>query len=269
VSAGAAVYIVWLTSGDAFATDAMLVEHTLEPGPEGLQRLALRRMAEAREAASLLGVSSTRQIFLGYPDRGLLELLVDNYLTPMRSKHTGAVQVPYTDALSPQAAYTGYNLERDLGRVLATVRPTLVLAPSPLDRHPDHRAAGSLTVRALSALGQLDRGRYWIVHAGSEWPQPHGLHAELPLTPPLSGRGLQWQELELTLKERNLKQASIRAHHTQMEIMGSFLLAYVRSSELFATAPVPEPSANSRSDIPLSSTPPGSAMHPAATARNP
>jgi hypothetical protein len=75
---GGSVAIVWITSGDAFELDEMVVEHTLHPRA-GLEKLAVLRMAEARQAATTLGVAADNQYFLGYPDRGIRRLLLDHY----------------------------------------------------------------------------------------------------------------------------------------------------------------------------------------------
>jgi LmbE family N-acetylglucosaminyl deacetylase len=243
-AAGARVAIVWLTSGDAFELDAILVEHRLRPGRTGLERLAHERMAEARAAAGLLGVPARDQFFLGYPDRGLHRLLADRYYQSYRSRYTGAESVPYEEALAPGAAYQGRNLERDLATVIERVQPTLVLAPTPLDAHPDHRAAGELVIRAMGARAQLPRVAWWIVHTSHHlpgarrWPAPRGLHAELGLTPPRHA-ALDWQAWELSDGERRGKERAVHAHRTQMEVMAPFLLAFVRRNELYAGEPLP------------------------------
>src|SRR5205807_1738354 len=84
-----------------------------------LRDLAAKRMQEARTAAALLGLPAERQFFLGYPDRGLLKLLTDNYATPYHSKYTAAASVPYDTALFPGHPYTGASLERDFEAVRA------------------------------------------------------------------------------------------------------------------------------------------------------
>lgn len=244
-AAGARVAIVWLTSGDAFELDAMVVGRTPHPGKRGLERLAIRRMAEAKVAAGRLGVQKEDIFFLGYPDRGLSRLLTDYYHRSYRSRYTGADSVPYGDALAPGAAYQGQNLERDLLAVIGAVQPTLVLAPTPLDAHPDHRAAGELASRVLSARGEPDRAAWWIVHVSHHepfrhrWPTPRGLHPELPLDPPPRA-ALAWQVWPMDAAEERSKEQAIRAHHTQMEVMAPFLLAFVRRNELYAREPLPE-----------------------------
>lgn len=242
-AAGARVAIVWLTSGDAFELDAILVEHRVHPGKLGLERLAIERMAEARAAAGLLGVTAEDEYFLGYPDRGLNRLLADRYYQSYRSRYTGAESVPYANALSPGAAYQGRNLERDLGTVIERLQPTLLLAPTPLDAHPDHRATGELVSRLMGARSELDRVAWWIVHASHHrasvhhWPEPCGLHPDLALAPP-RGAALPWQAWELSPAEQAGKQRALRAHRTQMEVMASFLLAFDRRNELFADQPL-------------------------------
>src|SRR6267142_130195 len=113
LEAGGHVSIVWLTSGDGSELDLLVVEKSLFIKPGKLRDLALRRMQESREAATILGVPGERLYFLGYPDRGILSIITDNYITPYRSKFTDATAVPYANALSPGHAYTGQNLEHD------------------------------------------------------------------------------------------------------------------------------------------------------------
>jgi LmbE family N-acetylglucosaminyl deacetylase len=238
--AGGHASIVWVTSGDGSELDLLVVERSLFVRPQKLRDLADRRMAEARAAATILGVPEGQQFFLGYPDRGVLKLVTDNYATPYHSKYTGGSAVPYDGALSPGHAYTGENLEYDFATVLDRVRPTLILAPSPQDTHPDHRATGILVLREMSHRDQLSRVRYWIVHGGEGWPSPRGLYRGLPLIPPPRSRGLAPSAFVLEPDEQDHKLEALRAYRTQMEVMSSFLLAFVRTTELFSERPVPD-----------------------------
>jgi LmbE family N-acetylglucosaminyl deacetylase len=235
LAAGAAVGIAWVTAGDGFELDALVVEHTLRPGGAQMQRLGTQRLHEAQAAATVLGVPTGAQFILGYPDRGIEALLGPNYQQAYRSAYTGNSQVIYPGAISLGAAYTGVNLERDLERVLEDFRPTLVFAAAPQDLHPDHRASGALVRRLLERRGQLGELRYWIVHA-NEWPRPYGLHPDLPLLPPLAAESLAWRSLELSDSERQRKLAAIDTHASQVEVMGPLMKAFVRANELFAPA---------------------------------
>jgi len=238
VAAGGHASIVWLTSGDGSELDMLLIERALRIHPQKMRDLADKRMREARAAAGVLGVPTRGQYFLGYPDGGLLTLVTDHFTTPYYSKFTGAVSVPYSDAVAPGHLYTGESLERDFGRVLDLVRPTLVLAPSPQDAHPDHRAAGIVTLQVLSRRHELARARFWIVHGGHQWPSPRGLRMRLPLAVPPRGKGLELAAFDLDPLEEEDKLEAVRAYYTQMRVMSSFLLSFVRTNELYSSLPV-------------------------------
>jgi LmbE family N-acetylglucosaminyl deacetylase len=232
-SRGATIAIVWITAGDGFALDAMLVEHAPWPTQSVMRRLGELRLTEAAAAAGELGVARERQYFLDYPDRGVAALAGDYYQRSYRSESTGLSAVAYAGAFSPGASYTGSNLARDLGRVIDTFQPTLVLAAAPQDRHPDHSASGALARRLLAERGQLGRLRYWIVHA-THWPQPRAYQPQLPLAPPAAASALHWQQLALSPQERAHKLAALRAHRSQLRVMETLLLSFVRANELFA-----------------------------------
>jgi LmbE family N-acetylglucosaminyl deacetylase len=239
VAAGGRASIVWLTSGDASELDLFFIERELLIRPDKMRDLAARRMREARAAAAVLGVPPDRQFFLGYPDEGLMTLVTDHFTTPYYSRFNGAVSVPYPDTFAAGHPYDGESLERDFARVLDTVRPTLVLAPSPLDAHPDHRAAGIVTLQVLSRRHELTAARFWIVHGGALWPSPRGLELQRPLTEPPRGRGLGLTAFQLDPREEAGKLQAVRQYHTQLSVMSSFLLAFVRTNELYSWLPMP------------------------------
>lgn len=237
VRAGGRASVVWITSGDASFLDLLLIEKRLTRSASRQRTLAERRMREARAATALLGVPEERQLFLGYPDRGVLELLTAHHDAVYTSRSTASAAVPYPDALFPGHAYTGASLERDFAAVLERIRPTLVLAPSPRDSHPDHRGTALLTLRTLAARGELSAVRCWIVHGGEGWPSPRELSPGLPLTrAPLLG-GVPLAPFELTPAEEDLKLAAVRAYPTQLSTLAPFLLAFVRTTESFSAAP--------------------------------
>jgi LmbE family N-acetylglucosaminyl deacetylase len=236
VRAGGRASVVWITSGDASELSLLLIEKSLFLRPEQARDLAVRRMREARTASARLGVPAAGQLFLGYPDRGVLRLLTDHRARPYTSGFTGAAAVPYPEALFPGHPYTGESLERDFGAVLERLQPTLILAPSPRDSHPDHRAAGLLTIAVSTRRGMLPGVRYWIVHGGEGWPSPRGLLPGVPLTAAPRSRGpLAVFALEPAEEDRKLE--ALRAYDTQMRAQAPFLLAFVRSTELFASLP--------------------------------
>jgi LmbE family N-acetylglucosaminyl deacetylase len=239
LSAGGAVSVVWITSGDGSPLGSLIIEKSLWGDPQKMRAYAQRRMQEARTATAALGVPASGQLFLGYPDGGVLQLLSDYRTRPYRSRFTAAAAVPYEAALFPQHPYTGENLERDFAAVLRRVRPTLILAPSPLDSHPDHRATGLLTIAALR--DNPIAVRYWIVHGGEGWPSPRGLLPGVPLTPPPLGAALAPGAFALSPREEDGKLAALRAYDTQLQVMEAFLLAFVRTTELYSVQPTVPP----------------------------
>jgi len=70
--------------------------------------------------------------------------------------------------------------------------------------------------------------RYWIVHGGEFWPIPRGYEPDLELNPPPLGHGLSQTPFELEPEEEQRKRLAINAYRTQMEVMSSFLLSFVR-----------------------------------------
>jgi hypothetical protein len=77
------------------------------------------------------------------------------------------------------------------------------------------------------------------VHGGDGWPDPPRYEPDAELTPPPRGKGLEFQPFRLEAADERGKADALRAYHTQMEVMGSFLLSFVRTTELYAAAPVP------------------------------
>lgn len=237
--AGGHVSVVWVTSGDGSVLSMLMIERSLFASPDRVRDLASRRMNEAREATALLGVPRSQQLFLGYPDGGILQLLTGNRTTPYHAKFTGDTRVPYADVLFPGHPYTGESLEHDFETLLDRVRPTLVLAPSLEDTHPDHSATGKLVTYALSRRGEASKLHYWIVHGGEGWPSPRGYMPGIPLEMPATGASLRLQPFALTDSEQARELKAVNVYHTQMEVMAPFLLAFVRTTELFSAPPPP------------------------------
>jgi LmbE family N-acetylglucosaminyl deacetylase len=240
--------VVWITSGDAERLGLWLSAGVFWRSSARARELGVLRMAEARAATAVLGVRAEGQLFLGYPDGGVLALLGENRTTPYTSRATGAAAVPYTEAVFPGHPYTGESLERDFAAVLERTRPTLILAPSPRDEHPDHRAAGLLTIAVSERLGALPRVHYWIVHGGEGWPSPRELMPGVPLTAAPVSRPLAPAAFALTPAEEDRKLRALRAYPTQMRAMAPFLLAFVRSDELFYPLAGPQARGPPRAD---------------------
>jgi LmbE family N-acetylglucosaminyl deacetylase len=234
VRAGGQASVVWLTSGDAARADLILMGRSLFPRAAVARELGAQRMREARLASARLGVRPAGQLFLGFPDGGLLELLNGHRTSPYTSRTTGAAAVPYGDALHPGHPYTGESLEQDFLAVLERVQPTLILAPTPLDAHPDHRAAGLVAQKLATHFAGAPALRYWIVHGGEGWPSPRQLMPGVPLTPAPLASSLAPTAFVLTPAEEDTKLVALRAYESQLRVMAPFLVSFVRSSELYS-----------------------------------
>ena len=233
---GGEVFVVFLTNGDGFPWEV----RTSTPRPfvkhEDYLNLGKVRMDEAKRATAQLGIPPENVTFFGFPDRGLSLIYSRNYLVPFRSQYTGATSVPYDGVYQPGASYTGRTLERMMARLIKEVKPDVVLVPSVLDGHPDHRAASYITTRLISHRDT--RMYYYIVHGGVQWPRPKGYHKDLPLTPPsLDEQGIRWNRFDLTPEQEEKKVQALREYKSQLRLLSRYMWAFARDNELLLPAP--------------------------------
>jgi LmbE family N-acetylglucosaminyl deacetylase len=239
IGAGADVWVVFATNGDANRLAASIEGKRLLPRPRDFIAEGELRQQEARRALQHLGVPSERIVFLGYPDRGLLALasIRRDAARPYVSPFTRASASPYRLTFRPRAAYTGTDLEA----VMLLVRPTVVLVHHHRDRHSDHQALNLLvreTIRTLDQQQRLPRPRLftYLVHAW-DYPRPLRYAPELPLLPPKSLRGAdRWVRFDLTSEELATKQAAMADYRTQLDspYLRLLMRSFLRQNELFA-----------------------------------
>ena len=229
---GQEVWVVFVTSGDAFPWNLRFAWRRLWQGGQAQLELGRLRMAEARKACARLGVPAKRVLFLGFPDRGLGALEEDRGAF-YRSPETGADAVPYRSAYAPGFPYTGNELIRELREILRAVRPAAVLLPGPLDSHADHRAVTKLAQEAAAPFKM--RLLYYIVQSDLRWPWPKGYRPDLNMSPLAEYGDVTWLSFALDSSVRRRKAAAIRAHASQVSVwlMGRTLWAFVRRNELF------------------------------------
>lgn len=242
---GCPVHVVFLTNGDGFRVGAERDFHELSVPPRDFVRYAYRRQAEARTALALLGVTSDRVAFLGYPDQGLMPLWTTNWSSrrPFRSFYTKATCSPYADSVTSGAPYSGESLLADIERQMRADRPTDIYVTHPADDHPDHAAASVFVEAALDQLraegapwAQHARLHFYLVHRG-DWPCPQGLYEDAALPPPAPMVHLdtQWEQFPLTAREVWAKYAAIKRYRSQTEMIGRLMFSFARRSELFGT----------------------------------
>jgi len=248
---GGSVTVVLVTAGDGYVEAVVHETHQPVPRPAEYVAYGRRRLAEEHGALQALADGRVRLQFLGFPDGGLEALLRTHWQRthPERSRTTDASDPPYPDAIEPDVPYAGSDLRRELVRILRTTNPTIVALPDPLDKHPDHHAAGIFTLLALNdwAAGApppkanvppLPRLLAYLVH----WPDwPHTWSANTPtarrfvpaleLPPTLPARGLPRMHLLLTESEIAAKRAALAHYRSQQEVMASFLAAFICRTE--------------------------------------
>ena len=231
---GADVYVVFLTAGDCNRFSARLMNKTLAPVASSYLTVGRTRIAEAKKAMQTLGVAPDHYFFLGYPDRGLQEILA-NQTAVVRSRGTHERSVPYDDAMSPGAAYSYQNLMRDMQRAITIAQPTTVIAPVPFDTHPDHRAAADITDVVLDDLQVTPSRLGYLVHSGgvkSLVNQP-----TRALLPPTRMQSFSWVTYALSDRVLQAKNDLLMIYKSQRPYVFLLRNAFVRRNELFFLYP--------------------------------
>ena len=123
--AGAQLRVVVLTDGDNNPWPQRWVEKHWRIEAADRSRWGERRRAEARAAMRILGMTEDQMRFLGLPDTGLTDLLMQ-------------AQPQVIEVLREQ---------------FAEFAPTVLVMPALSDRHPDHSAAHILARVALAKCG--------------------------------------------------------------------------------------------------------------------
>lgn len=252
VQAGARVHVVLFTNGDGYLAGVDAGFHTLLSTPGRFVEYGRLRQQETVAAARRLGVPAGHLVFLGYPDRGLAVLWGPRWACdhPYTSPYTRRSRSPYALAYRPGVSYCGQHVLEDVTSLLRRERPTIIVSHHPADTHQDHWAAGAFVAAALERLHTTDLPwvrdvRVWsyLVHRGA-WPSPSGYAPNLGLTPPadVGGSGSRWMEYGLNRPDREAKRLAAMEYRTQMQLLRSYLLSFVRQNELFDLFPPAYPS---------------------------
>ena len=231
IASGAEVFVVFLTAGDCNRFTARLMHRTLEPSTSHYLAVGRTRISEARDAMHILGLAPDHYFVLGYPDRGLRSI-VENRSAIVRSLGTGETSVPYADALTPGAPYNYTSLMSDVRKIIDFTQPTMVIAPVPFDRHPDHIAAAQITDEALNGLA-IHPGRLgYLVHTTR---MPTGLMRtpERALLPPSRMQSFSWTTYALSDRVRHQKMQVLMTYKSQRPYVFMLRNRFIRPNELF------------------------------------
>jgi LmbE family N-acetylglucosaminyl deacetylase len=218
--------VVTLTAGDA--------SDRYRNAPQPWMQLSRDEVARIRILDSLaipqLGhVSSERAINLCFPDGRLRDL----YLCPemdLRNERnvldfSTLRRMNCSSVMQPEGAGCSWSsLVRDLSRIVAATRPTIVVAPHPtLDPHPDHLCATLAVGEALEAVGaRSPRMFLYMVHnrRSELWPfGPAG--SGVPLLPILAADGTcgsGFYSHPLSIERQRMKLVALEAMHDLREI---------------------------------------------------
>jgi LmbE family N-acetylglucosaminyl deacetylase len=228
---GAQLYVVFLTAGDCNRSSASILHRTLEPTASNYLEVGRTRIAEARSAMAKLGLPPDHYFILGYPDRGL-RTIYDNPNTIVKSRSTGELSVPYSEALSPGSPYNMEHLSNDLRRVVEIAAPTVVIAPVPFDMHPDHSAAAEITDSVLKASHRNPKRLGYLIHT-SRIPKSFVWFPDRSLAPPPRFENYAWATYPLTPRVQREKDGILLMYKSQRPYVFLLRNAYVRKNELF------------------------------------
>ena len=191
-AAGAALRVLVLTDGDNNPWPQRWIEKRWRIDAAARARWGARRREEAEAALSLLGIARSDVRFLALPDMGITDILMRD--------------------------------DRDVMTVIrdeaSSFAPTVLVAPSLADRHPDHSAAFILVTRACADAGRtFSRVLTFAVHGAA--PQEGGV------------------VVELDDAQRTVKYEAIRAHASQMRLSEKRFLKFAQTQESYRWSPLP------------------------------
>lgn len=243
LSLGGEVRVVFMTSGDGFPEGVELEDHVVHPTANDYRKYGKEREEEALKALSFLGLKKRDVTFLGFPDGGLTYLLSKFRSDPQAytSPFTLENHPPASDMIVPHTNYNDRDLRTEIVRLLADFRPNLVATTPAEDQHPDHYATYHFVREALSDLGKEEptmkpRVLTFLIHFG-RWPMDTSTGSSL--NPPegfpdkAHEKEVRWASLLLSPEETETKRTVIHQYHTQMLVMDSYMLSFVRPNELF------------------------------------
>ncbi len=191
---GAQVRILFLTRGENNPWAQLLVEGRWPLRARDRERWGVRRCEESLKAIATLGIPATGAHFLGLPDQGLADLYMRGDGRPTR-------------ALAAEAEMW---------------RPSVVVAPTISDPHPDHGAAAIYLEEALERAANV-RPRLRLSFSYFDTSRVDARYV-----------------LDLPVEVQELKRRAILCHASQLRWRSDRFLAAVRPQEAFQSElPVP------------------------------
>ena len=184
IGAGARVTIVVMTDGESNPWPQRVADGRMFIGAAERAAWGRRRREEVRAAAAVLGVPPDSVRHAGMPDLGLTAALMRD---PVASTEP-------------------------LVSIFIETAPTLVIAPSIDDRHPDHSASYVLCQLALARAGSNAHVGTYVVHGAAS---------------------LRATALELAPAARERKLRAVAKHRSQLILSRARMLGYAARPERF------------------------------------
>jgi LmbE family N-acetylglucosaminyl deacetylase len=186
---GAGVSVVFVSDGENNPWPQRALEHRVWIGPRQRAGWALRRRAEADVALGALGGERIRVHRLGWPDGGVTCMLLEK---------TGSMLATMRELLEHE-------------------RPSLLVLPDLVDRHPDHSAMHVLMEMVFQSMprGSKPECLGYLLHGRSRAGAPR--------------RAV----FTLTEKETARKRQAIEAHASQIALSGRRMRRFATDTESF------------------------------------
>jgi LmbE family N-acetylglucosaminyl deacetylase len=192
---GGRAFVAFATDGENNPWTQRLVERRWRVGPEDCARFGRRRRDEALAALAELGVPAADAVFLGLPDQAITHLVLSGSETAVE----------------------------EIASLITARRPTLLIAPSLFDLHPDHSALAVLVRLAAARVepGRRPRHLSYLIHRsrGNTFAEA----ADGPAT-------LRFDPSE---KEKDRKRRAICRHTTQLAVHRRKFLSFADRPEIF------------------------------------
>ena len=191
LQAGGKVHVIFITNGDNNPWPQRFVERRWLIGSTERQRWGQRRKLEAQKSLEVLSNGQAAAEFLELPDAGILKLLQSG------NRHLSQV----------------------IAQRLLQLQPDLLVSPSELDRHPDHRATQAFASDAHKMTQRPCERISYLIH------RPWGMKVLNNAKPDLL--------LPLTEHQQSQKLQAIQCHETQMALSESRFCKFAQAAEPF------------------------------------
>jgi LmbE family N-acetylglucosaminyl deacetylase len=238
---GGAVKVVFMTTGDGFPEGVEKETRIARPTAQDYRNYGKLRKKEARQALRTLGMKKEDVVFLNFPDGGLRNLLQKHWIDRrpyFRSPFTLEDRPQLDDTLLPNIEFNGEDVKREVEKLLLDFHPSLIAVADPRDRHPDHCSTYFFVSKSLKAYRKnyptLDSKILTFLVHFRQWPVGSGAGTGAHLNPPEGfPQEADWISLALSDEELANKRKCLMEYHTQMLVMGRYLMSFARANELF------------------------------------